>query len=71
MIAAIENLSVILFAVMVFFPYPISNIMQASAEALDLTAQYVRICGAGIVLNVFFYRRLKKHSEVPELLPKN
>ena len=25
----------------------------------------------GIMLNAFFYRRLKKRSEVPELLPKN
>ena len=42
-------LTVILFSVMVLFPYPISNIMQAPAEALDLTAEYVRICGAGII----------------------
>lgn len=47
-------LTVILFSVMVLFPYPISNIMQAPAEALDLTAEYVRICGAGIIFIVAY-----------------
>lgn len=47
-------MSVVLFIGMVFFPYPISKIMQAPAEALDLTVKYVRICGAGIVFIVAY-----------------
>lgn len=47
-------MSVVLFIGMVFFPYPISKIMQAPAEALDLTAEYVRICGAGIIFIVAY-----------------
>lgn len=40
--------SVILFIIMVLFATPISTLMQAPLEALNLTATYVRICGAGI-----------------------
>lgn len=47
-------MSVVLFIGMVFFPYPISKIMQAPVEALDLTAKYVRICGAGIIFIVAY-----------------
>ena len=36
--------SVGLFILMVFFAHPISILMQAPAEALDLTTSYVRIC---------------------------
>lgn len=36
-------LAVALFVVLVFFARPISNLMQAPAEALALTANYVRI----------------------------
>ena len=41
-------ISVVLFIVMVCFAHPISILMQAPEEAVDLTASYVRICGGGI-----------------------
>lgn len=47
-------ISVILFVVMVGFARPISILMQAPAEAVDLTATYVRICGAGIFFIVAY-----------------
>lgn len=47
-------ISVILFIVMVFFARPIAILMQAPAEAVDLTATYVRICGAGIFFIVAY-----------------
>ena len=40
-------ISVILFVIMVGFARPISVLMQAPAEAVDLTASYVRICEIG------------------------
>ncbi len=46
--------SVVLFALMVFFARPISTLMQAPTEALDLTASYVRICGGGIIFIVAY-----------------
>lgn len=47
-------ISVVLFIAMVFFARPISVLMQAPAEAVDLTASYVRICGAGIFFIVAY-----------------
>ena len=47
-------MSVALFIAMVGFARPISVLMQAPAEALDLTASYVRICGAGIFFIVAY-----------------
>ena len=47
-------LAAILFVVLVFFARPISSLMQAPAEALDLTTSYVRICGAGIFFIVAY-----------------
>lgn len=47
-------ISVILFVVMVGFAHPISILMQAPTEAVDLTATYVRICGGGIVFIVAY-----------------
>ncbi len=41
-------ITAILFVVLVCFARPISTLMQAPAEAVDKTAGYVRICGAGI-----------------------
>ena len=41
-------ISVALFLIMVCFARPISVLMQAPTEAVDLTASYVRICGSGI-----------------------
>ena len=47
-------ISVILFVIMVGFARPISMLMQAPAEAVDLTASYVRICGGGILFIVAY-----------------
>lgn len=47
-------ISLVLFVVMVFFARPISILMQAPAEAVDLTASYVRICGSGIFFIVAY-----------------
>lgn len=47
-------ISVILFVVMVCFAHPISVLMQAPVEAVDLTATYVRICGGGIFFIVAY-----------------
>lgn len=43
-----------LFLVMVCFAHPISVLMQAPAEAVDLTSSYVRICGGGIFFIVAY-----------------
>ena len=47
-------ISAILFVIMVGFARPISVLMQAPAEAVDLTASYVRICGGGILFIVAY-----------------
>lgn len=47
-------ISVVLFFAMVCFARPISVLMQAPEEALELTAVYVRICGAGILFIVAY-----------------
>ena len=47
-------ISVILFVVMVGFAHPISVLMQAPVEAVDLTATYVRVCGGGIFFIVAY-----------------
>lgn len=47
-------ISVVLFIVMVCFAHPISILMQAPEEAVDLTASYVRICGCGIFFIVAY-----------------
>ena len=47
-------IAVVLFVVMVGFARSISVLMQAPAEAVDLTASYVRICGAGIFFIVAY-----------------
>lgn len=47
-------ISMILFIIMVLFATPISTLMQAPLEALNLTATYVRICGAGIFFIVAY-----------------
>lgn len=40
--------------ILVIFARQFAVIMQAPAEAVDLTAQYIRICGAGFVFVVFY-----------------
>ena len=47
-------ISAILFVIMVGFARPISVLMQAPAEAVDLTTSYVRICGGGILFIVAY-----------------
>lgn len=47
-------ISAVLFVVMVSLARPISVLMQAPAEAVDLTASYVRICGSGIFFIVAY-----------------
>lgn len=41
-------IAVVMAAVMLVFAKPIAQLMQAPAEALELTVSYVRICGGGI-----------------------
>ena len=47
-------LAAVLFVVLVALARPISVLMQAPAEAVDLTASYVRICGSGIFFIVAY-----------------
>lgn len=47
-------ISCVLFLLMVSLAHPISVLMQAPAEAVDLTAAYVRICGSGIFFIVAY-----------------
>ena len=47
-------ISAVLFIIMVAFARPISVLMQAPQEALDLTTSYVRICGSGILFIVAY-----------------
>lgn len=47
-------ISIGLFIIMVCFARPISILMQAPTEAVDLTSQYVRICGSGIFFIVAY-----------------
>ena len=53
-VVAFALISAALFVVMVGFARPISVLMQAPAEAVDLTASYVRICGGGIFFIVAY-----------------
>lgn len=46
--------SVGLFVLLVGFARPIAVLMQAPEEAVDLTASYIRICGAGIFFIVAY-----------------
>ena len=47
-------LAVILTAALLIFARPLAVLMQAPPEALDLTVQYIRICGGGIVFVVAY-----------------
>ncbi|MDY4969372.1 MAG: MATE family efflux transporter [Lachnospiraceae bacterium] len=44
--------SVVLSVIMLIFARPLAMLMQAPAEALDLTVTYVRICGGGMIFVV-------------------
>ena len=47
-------ISAVLCFIMVAFARPIAILMQAPDEAVDLTASYIRICGAGIFFIVAY-----------------
>lgn len=47
-------ISLVLFVIMVCFSRPLSVLMQAPEAAVDLTSDYVRICGAGIFFIVAY-----------------
>lgn len=47
-------ISAVLFVIMIVFARPISILMQAPAEAIEETTQYVRICGSGIFFIVAY-----------------
>ena len=47
-------LSAVLTVGLIAFAEPIAILMQAPAEAVELTAQYIRICGVGCVFVVFY-----------------
>jgi putative MATE family efflux protein len=45
---------IVVTIIMVVFARPIAVMMQAPEEAVDLTALYIRICGAGFIFIVFY-----------------
>ena len=47
-------LSCVLTVILTVFARHIAILMQAPAEAVDLTAEYIRICGGGCVFIVFY-----------------
>lgn len=47
-------LAALLTVVLVLFARPIAILMQTPEEAIDFTAQYIRICGIGCVFIVFY-----------------
>ena len=47
-------LAVIISVVLVVFAPQIAQLLKAPEEALDLTVQYVRICGAGFIFVLFY-----------------
>ena len=47
-------ISAALTVVLLVFAKPLAVLMQAPAQALELTVQYVRICGGGIVFIIFY-----------------
>lgn len=48
-IAMFAIIGIVFSVLMIVFAEPIAILMQAPEEAVDLTAQYIRICGAGFV----------------------
>ena len=53
-IAFFLAVSAVLTVALLAFARPLAVLMQAPAEAVDLTAQYIRICGGGYVFIVFY-----------------
>ena len=53
-IAFFGMLAVLLSVILIVFARPFAVLMQAPAQAVDLTVQYIRICGAGFVFVVAY-----------------
>ncbi len=49
-IALFSIISIVLSVLLIAFARPFAQLMQAPEEALDLTVQYIRICGTGFLL---------------------
>lgn len=47
-------LALVLTAALIVFARPAAILMQAPEEAVDLTVQYIRICGVGFIFVVFY-----------------
>jgi putative MATE family efflux protein len=47
-------LSVVIAVLMLAFARPLTHLMQAPEEAVDLTVMYVRICGGGIIFIIAY-----------------
>lgn len=47
-------ISVVLTVILCIFDHEIALLMQAPKEALDVTAEYIRVCGIGCVFIVFY-----------------
>lgn len=48
------SLAAVLTVFLLLFARPVAVLMQAPEEALDLTVQYIRICGAGMVFVIAY-----------------
>ena len=53
-VAFFAVLSVLLTVVLVVFARPLAVLMKAPEEAVELTAQYIRVCGIGCVFIIFY-----------------
>lgn len=53
-IAFFLTVAVVCTVALIVFAEPAARLMQAPEEALDLTVQYIRICGAGFIFIVFY-----------------
>lgn len=47
-------LAIVLSVILIIFARPFAKLMQAPEEAIDLTVQYIRICGGGLVFVIFY-----------------
>ena len=47
-------LAIVISVVLLLFARPLAILMQAPAEAVDLTVRYIRICGAGFIFVVLY-----------------
>ena len=53
-VAFFLTLSLVLTVLIVIFARPLAVAMQTPAEAIDLTVQYIRICGTGFIFITFY-----------------